>query len=138
MKRHILLLCILGNPFELVRGGHQRTILEIINYFRENPNLEITVITSKCISGHTVITKLYTNITLYEIPIKEEWAQNQDLLYQNREKIYKQIKDIYIELNMPVSLLHSTYWFSGLLGSLLCDEFNLPQIHSVIGSLTVE
>src|SRR5699024_1772403 len=70
----------------------------------------------------------------YEIPIKEEWAQNQDLLYQNRGNIYKQIKDIYIELNMPVSLLHSTYWFSGLLGSILCDEFNLPQIHSVISS----
>ena len=134
MKRHILLLCILGNPFELVRGGHQRTILEIINYFRDNPNLEITVITSKCISGHTVINKLYTNITLYEIPIQEEWAQNQDLLYQNRERIYNQIKDIYIKLNMPVSLLHSTYWFSGLLGSILCDEFNLPQIHSVISS----
>lgn len=134
MKRHILLLCILGNPFELVRGGHQRTILEIINYFRENPNLEITVITSKCISGHTTINKLYTNITLYEIPIKEEWMQNQDLLYQNRVGIYNQIKDIYIELNMPVSLLHSTYWFSGLLGSILWDEFNLPQIHSVISS----
>ena len=102
MKRHILLLCILGNPFELVRGGHQRTILEIINYFRDNPNLEITVITSKCISGHIVINKLYTNITLYEIPIKEDWAQNQDLLYQNRREIYKQIKDIYIELNTSV------------------------------------
>lgn len=134
MKRHILLLCILGNPFELVRGGHQRTILEIINYFKDNPDLEITVITSKCISGHIVISKLYTNITLYEIPIKEEWAQNQDLLYHNKARIYNQIKDIYKKLNMPVSLLHSTYWFSGLLGSILCNEFNLPQIHSVISS----
>lgn len=134
MKRHIFLLCILGNPFELVRGGHQRTVMEIINYFRDHPDLEITVITSKCMSGHVVKNELYTNITLYEIPIMEKWAQNQDLLYQNRGKIYNQIKDIYIKLNMPVSLLHSTYWFSGLLGSILCDEFNLPQIHSVISS----
>ena len=46
MTRHILLLCLLGNPFELNLGGHQRTVLEIIEHFKDMPRLEITVITT--------------------------------------------------------------------------------------------
>lgn len=48
MTRHILLLCLLGNPFELNLGGHQRTVSEIINHFKDTPQLELTVITTNC------------------------------------------------------------------------------------------
>ena len=47
MKPHILLLCILGNPYELIQGGHQRTIYEIIEYFRYRMEFKFTIITTK-------------------------------------------------------------------------------------------
>lgn len=43
MTRHILLLCLLGNPFELNLGGHQRTVLEIIEHFKDMPRLEMPI-----------------------------------------------------------------------------------------------
>ena len=82
MTRHILLLCLLGNPFELNLGGHQRTVLEIIEHFKDMPRLEITVITTtKSSLKQLTPNHLYSNIVLYEISIKKEWFENQDLLY---------------------------------------------------------
>lgn len=134
MTRHILLLCLLGNPFELNLGGHQRTVLEIIEHFKDMPQLEITVITTKCSLKKLIKNHLYSNITLYEIPIKKEWFENQDLLYENRVFLYDTIKEICKKLKQPIALVHSTYWISGLLASQLCKEYYLPQIHSVIST----
>ena len=134
MTRHILLLCLLGNPFELNLGGHQRTVLEIIEHFKDMPQLEITVITTKCSLKKLIENDLYSNITLYEIPIKKEWFENQDLLYENRVFLYDTIKEICKKLKQPIALVHSTYWISGLLASQLCKEYYLPQIHSVIST----
>lgn len=135
MIRHILLLCLLGNPFELNLGGHQRTILEIIEHFKDIPQLKITVITTvKCSLKQLTPNYLYSNITLYEISIKKEWFENQDLLYDNRIFLYEAIKRIYENIEHPITLVHSTYWISGLLASRLCSEYHLTQIHSVIST----
>ena len=93
MTRHILLLCLLGNPFELNLGGHQRTVLEIIEHFKDMPRLEITVITTtKSSLKQLTPNHLYSNIVLYEISIKKEWFENQDLLYDNRNFLYETVK----------------------------------------------
>ena len=47
MKKYILLLCILGNPYDLIHGGHQRTIMEIIQHFKYHSDLNFSIITSK-------------------------------------------------------------------------------------------
>ena len=78
MTRHILLLCLLGNPFELNLGGHQRTVSEIINHFKDTPQLELTVITTNCSLKELTANHLCSNITIYEIPIKKQWLENQD------------------------------------------------------------
>ena len=98
MTRHILLLCLLGNPFELNLGGHQRTVSEIINHFKDTPQLELTVITTNCSLKELTANHLCSNITIYEIPIKKQWLENQDLLYNNKDFLYKTIKNIY-EIN---------------------------------------
>ena len=134
MTRHILLLCLLGNPFELNLGGHQRTVSEIIDYFKDTPQLELTVITTKCSLKQLIANHLYSNITIYEIPIKKEWVENQDLLYDYKEFLYDIIKKIYENIEHPIALVHSTYWISGLLASQLCNEYHLLQIHSVIST----
>lgn len=135
MTRHILLLCLLGNPFELNLGGHQRTVLEIIEHFKDMPRLEITVITTtKSSLKQLTPNHLYSNIVLYEIPIKKEWFENQDLLYNNRNFLYETVKKIYENIKHPITLVHSTYWISGLLASQLCIEYHLTQIHSVIST----
>lgn len=132
--RHILLLCLLGNPFELNLGGHQRTVLEIIEHFKNMEQMKITVITTKCSLKQLTVKHLYSNITLYEIPIKKEWFQNQDLLYKNKDYLYENISKIYKDIESPIALVHSTYWISGLLASQLCNEHHLMQIHSVIST----
>ena len=114
MTRHILLLCLLGNPFELNLGGHQRTVSEIINHFKDTPQLELTVITTNCSLKELTANHLCSNITIYEIPIKKQWLENQDLLYNNKDFLYKTIKNIYENIEQPIALVHSTYWISGL------------------------
>lgn len=64
MIKHILLLCLLGNPFELNLGGHQRTVAELINYFKDTPQLELTVITTNCSVVELTANHLYSNITI--------------------------------------------------------------------------
>ena len=134
MTRHILLLCLLGNPFELNLGGHQRTVSEIINHFKDTPQLELTVITTNCSVVELTANHLCSNITIYEIPIKKQWLENQDLLYNNKDFLYKTIKNIYENIEQPIALVHSTYWISGLLASQLCSDHHLIQIHSVIST----
>lgn len=134
MTRHILLLCLLGNPFELNLGGHQKTVSEIIEHFKNTSHLEMTVITTRCSLKQLTARHLYTNIVLYEIPIKKEWVENQDLLYENKTFLYETIRNIYKNIEHPVALVHSTYWISGLLSSQLCSEYHLTQIHSVIST----
>ena len=115
MTRHILLLCLLGNPFELNLGGHQRTVSEIINHFKDTPQLELTVITTNGSLKELTANHLCSNITIYEIPIKKQWLENQDLLYNNKDFLYKTIKNIYENIEQPIALVHSTYWISGFL-----------------------
>ena len=104
MTRHILLLCLLGNPFELNLGGHQRTVLEIIEHFKDMPRLEITVITTtKSSLKQLTPNHLYSNIVLYEISIKKEWFENQDLLYDNRNFLYETVKKIYENIKHPIT-----------------------------------
>lgn len=134
MTRHILLLCLLGNPFELNLGGHQRTVSEIINHFKDTPQLELTVITTNGSLKELTANHLCSNITIYEIPIKKQWLENQDLLYNNKDFLYKTIKNIYENIEQPIALVHSTYWISGLLASQLCSDHHLIQIHSVIST----
>ena len=64
MKKYILLLCILGNPYDLIHGGHQRTIMEIIQHFKYHSDLNFSIITSKISDTQGYSCKhLFDNIT---------------------------------------------------------------------------
>ena len=56
------------------------------------------MITTNCSLKELTANHLCSNITIYEIPIKKQWLENQDLLYNNKDFLYKTIKNIY-EIN---------------------------------------
>lgn len=135
MKKYILLLCILGNPYDLIHGGHQRTIMEIIQHFKYHSDLNFSIITSKISDTQGYSCKhLFDNITYYEIGILQDWVDVQDLLYEHRDYLLEQIYSI-IEDMHAINLIHSTYWISGLLGSIIAKKFNCMQIHYPISNL---
>lgn len=134
MKKHILLLCILGNPYDLIHGGHQRTIWEIIQHFKEHSDLKFSIVTSKISDAYGYLTQsLYPNINYYEIGIPQDWVDVQDLLYEHQDYFLEQIYSI-IETIHDISLIHSTYWISGLLGSIIAKKCNCRQIHYPIST----
>lgn len=122
MKKYILILCILGNPYDLIHGGHQRTIMEIIQHFKHHSDLNFSIITSKISDNQGYSSKrLFNNITYYEIGILQDWVDVQDLLYENQDYLLGQIYSI-IENMHTINLIHSTYWISGLLGSIIAKN----------------
>ena len=128
MKKYILILCILGNPYDLIHGGHQRTIMEIIQHFKDHSDLNFSIITSKISDTQGYSCKhLFGNITYYEIGIPQKWVDVQDLLYEHQDYLLGQIYSI-IENMHTVNLIHSTYWISGLLGTIITKKFNCMQI----------
>lgn len=134
MRRHILILCLLGNPYELVNGGHQRTIRELIEHFKCHESLTFTIITSSTKVSGIYFQKLYSNIDYYEIEIPMLWVEEQDNLYTNREYLQNQINQICSKFKTAISLLHTTYWISGMLGVTISKKYQIPQIHSPISS----
>lgn len=134
MKRHILLLCLLGNPYDLISGGHQRTIREIIEYFKDHENLNFTVISTNTKVSGVFFQQLYSNINFYEIEIPSLWMMEQDNLYLNRNYLLNQVEQICSKIQTSISLLHTTYWISGMLGVEISQKYHVPQIHSPISS----
>ena len=134
MKKHILILCILGNPFDLIHGGHQRTIMEIIQHFKEHSDLNFSIITSKISDTYGYLSKhLYNNINYYEIGILQNWVDVQDLLFEHQDYLLEQIYSIIEDIH-DINLIHSTYWISGLLGSIIAKKNNCMQIHYPIST----
>ena len=35
MEKHVLILCLLGNPYQNTEGGFHKTVYEIIEYFKD-------------------------------------------------------------------------------------------------------
>ena len=134
MKPHILLLCILGNPYELIQGGHQRTIYEIIEYFRYRMEFKFTIITTKNNIDNLTFQQLSENINYYEIGIPELWEKEQDQLYIHRDYLFTQIEKIIKREKKSISLIHTTYWISGLIGEKVSKKYHISQIHSPIST----
>ena len=132
MKPHILLLCFLGNPYELIQGGHQRTIYEIIEYFKYRMELMFTIITTNI--NDFIHQQLSENIDYFEIGIPELWEKEQDQLYLHRNYLFNQVEKIIQGKNTPITLIHTTYWISGLIGEKISKKYHVSQIHSPIST----
>lgn len=130
-SKTILIICLLGNPSNLIEGGYHRTIFELIQYFKDK-NWYINIVTFDASICQTSEENIGHNIKVNYIPINPVWVKQQNFLFENAESIICQIKKIICAFNELPFVLHSFHWFSGYIGSILSLKYKIPQIHNVI------
>lgn len=133
MRKHILILCLLGNPYQKAEGGFQRTVYEIIEYFKEKDIL-ITVITSNIDLRKNECQQIYSNVTFWEIALNPDWLENQDQLFINADYLADQIQFIIKNIKKSVSIIHSFQWINGYLAIKINPQHEITHIHSIISS----
>ena len=133
MKKHILILCLLGNPYNIVEGGFHKTIYEIIEYFKEK-DIIITVITSNIILSKDKFQQLYDNINFWELALNPEWVLNQDQLYLNVNYLVNKVKQVISNYENTISMIHSLQWINGYLATQINMNRKMMHIHSIISS----
>ncbi|MDE6209549.1 MAG: glycosyltransferase family 4 protein [Lachnospiraceae bacterium] len=133
MKKHILILCLLGNPYQKAEGGFHKTVYEIIEYFKEK-DIAITVITSNTALQKDKFQQKYSNIRFYELALDSNWVENQDQLYVNSDYLVKKIQQIIQKNEAKISLIHSLQWINGYLATKINSPKETVHIHSIISS----
>lgn len=132
MRKNILILCLLGNPYQYTEGGFHKTIYELIEYFKDK-DIDITLITSNTSLSEDRIQQKYTNINFVELALSPEWIKNQDNLFINADFFIIKIQNIISNCN-PFSLIHSLHWFNGYLAAKINKKNKIFHIHSIISS----
>lgn len=130
-SKTILIICLLGNPSNLIEGGYHRTIFELIEHFKDK-NWSLKIITFDISISKPSKKTIGNNIIVNYIPINPVWIKQQDFLFENMGNIIAQIKKVISTFNGLPFVLHSFHWFSGYIGSILSADYNIPQIHNVI------
>lgn len=133
MKKHVLILCLLGNPYQLVEGGYHKTVFEIIEYFKDK-DVNITLITSNVLLSKDRYQKKYTNINFWELALNPDWVNNQDELYINIDLIIEKIQVIFKQCKDSITLIHSFQWINGYLAIKINPNHDIFHIHSIISS----
>lgn len=133
MDKHILILSILGNPYQLVEGGFHKTVYELIEFFKET-DIHITLITSNTTISEDIFQKKYSNINLVELALNPEWVAHQDQLFSNADYLIKKTKKIIDDCCNPISMIHSLQWINGYIAVKINSIYNLPHMHSIISS----
>ena len=133
MKNHVLILCLLGNPYHKTEGGFHKTVYEIIEYFKEKDIL-ITIITSNTTLTEDRFQQIYQNINFEELALDSKWIENQDHLYINADFLTKKIRHIIAKSKVEISLIHSLQWINGYLATQINTKREIIHIHSIISS----
>lgn len=134
-KDTLIILCLLGDPTLPAAsvkhtGGFQVDVQELLSSI-QNPDCDIHVITNTSLYRDQQVEK-FQAYTIYRIPFKNEWLDDQNLLMQNysfiRQALFKIIKRIHGN-NL---LIHSFYWLSGILAYDIHKELHVNYVHSVV------
>ncbi len=133
MKKHVLILCLLGNPYQNTEGGFHKTVLEIIEYFKET-DIDITFITSNTLLLKDKFQQKHTNINFCELALNPSWINDQDKLYLNIDFLVEKIQSIIKNYKDSITLIHSLQWINGYLATKININHNIFHIHSIISS----
>ena len=136
MKKTVLILCILGDPVSPPAsyhrtGGFNVDTAELISYFDAHQySLAIITNTSK------YCTKLYEKYNdyteIYRIELSHDIMDNQEKLADKYNYFWECTLTIIKDNNICPVFIHSLYWYSGYLGSMLSAYLNIPFIHSLV------
>lgn len=136
-KKTIVFLALLGDPEVPIgvpkTGGFNKTVKELIDLFSKSDK-HIVVITNKSKYNMSSYNLIYQNIEIYRIDFKEKWVDNQSLIISNLSGI---LCDIYalidvISKTADICLIHSFYWLSGYIASIINLKRGIPFVHTVI------
>ena len=130
-RESILIICLLGNPSNLINGGYHRTIFELIENFK-NTKWQIDIVTLDTSISEVSKRNMAPNIIIHYIPINPAWIEQQDILFNNKGNVISQIREIIFTFYKLPFVIHSFHWFSGYISSILSTELNIPQIHNII------
>lgn len=114
-------------------GGYNKTVRELLDYYSAMP-VTVFVITNKNIYNSCSVSKLYDNITINRIDFGVDWESNQELVADNIKLIFDNVCNIIesVKLHFEIKLIHSFYWLSGYIASLVKQKYSLPFVHTVI------
>ena len=133
----IVYISLLGDPdveFGIPgTGGYNKTVRELLDYYSTMP-VTVFVITNKNIYNSCSVSKLYDNIKINRIDFGVDWDTNQELIADNIELIFYNVCEIIesVKLHYEIKLIHSFYWLSGYISSLVKKKYSLPFVHTVI------
>ncbi len=132
MKK-ILILCFLGDPTYPAgsvsgTGGFNASVRDILNYLVDSPQFECILVTNcKKNSSKALLEKISDKITLYRVcPNKEQSVNDYDI-----STILGSVEQI-VEDFTNISFIHSFYWLSGMVASILSDKYNVPFVHTTV------
>jgi|GEM_PF-1239377 len=132
MKK-ILILCFLGDPTYPAgsisgTGGFNASVRDILSYIIDSPQFTSILITNN-MGNHsqTLCEKISNQILLYRIILQNNQTADSypiSELIASTEDIIKDFSEI--------SFIHSFYWLSGIVASILSDKYNVPFIHTTV------
>ena len=134
-KDLILVLALFGDPTLPAgipnTGGFKQTLREMLVSLAGWTHHIIVVCdtSSYRTERHCHITK---NIDLYRVYISPEEHKEQELLRYAQQRILNDIYTILDNRIENVALVHSFYWFSGYLASIIYERNRIPYIHTPV------
>lgn len=137
LKKVIIFLALLGDPEVPIgiprTGGFNKTVKELIDMF-SNTDKHIVVITNKSQYNTSTYSSVSKNIDIYRIDFKEKWLENQDLIISNLNIILNDIYTLFDTIckTADICLVHSFYWLSGYIASIIYLNRKIPFVHTVI------
>lgn len=132
MKK-ILILCFLGDPTYPAgsisgTGGFNASVRDILNYLVDSPQFECIFITNTMWNHSKILCeKITEKITLYRICSSKDQSANSYDISAFMSSVEQIVKDF-----TNISFIHSFYWLSGIVASLLSDKYHVPFIHTTV------
>lgn len=135
--KKILVLCFLGDPTLpagslLGTGGYNASVKDVFDFLCNTPQFECIFVTNT--TGNytdTSSVKINKNISLHRL-----YSSAANLLHKNDytleiETFITEVESIVKDFSQ-ISFIHSFYWLSGLIASVLSEKYQLPFIHTTV------
>lgn len=135
MAKQILILALFGDPTLPAgipnTGGFNQTLRELLTAISAF-HFPICVITDTSIFRENVCEKISDNIELIRVAITPEEHNEQERLRVSQGRVLEEVYHVLSDRIDDIALMHSFYWFSGHIASLIHAQRKIPFIHTPI------
>jgi len=131
----LLVLAILGDPTlppGISRAGGMNQTIKQHLLLVSRLQLQCTVITGVSEYADAEYERISPTVELFRIRLTSDEIIDQELLLHATDRILCEIQRILS--NNRFEIIHSFYWFSGYLASVLKEKYKIPLIHTVVST----